>query len=109
MAFLHDRQKSCFFKIKFYHSFSYENCAGCAIRKSHLAVLVVLVAFHKLQLAVRKKALKKSRIKMLMKSTPGVKSWLLIYPNLSTLLKTPLIHFCQSFIAKRSEMHDLSA
>jgi hypothetical protein len=33
--------------------FSYENCAGCAIRKSHLAVLV-LVAIHKLQLDVRK-------------------------------------------------------
>jgi hypothetical protein len=48
--------------------FLYENCAGCEIQKSHLAVLV---AIHKLQLAVRKKALKKLRIKMLMKLTPG--------------------------------------
>ncbi len=87
--FARKTKKLLVFENEFYHSFSYENCAGRAIRKSHLAVLVVLVAFHKLQLAVRKKALKKPCIKMLMKLTPGGKNWLLIYPNLSTLLKTP--------------------
>jgi hypothetical protein len=50
----------------------YKNCAGCAIRKLHLAVLVVLVAIYKSQLAVRKKASKKLHIKMLMKLTPGL-------------------------------------
>ncbi len=38
------------FENEFHHAFSYENCAGCAIRKLHLAVLAVLVAIHKLQL-----------------------------------------------------------
>ena len=59
------------FENKFHHAFSYENCTGCAIRKSHLAVLVVLVGILKSQLAVHKKALKKLGIKKLMKLTPG--------------------------------------
>jgi hypothetical protein len=54
--------------MNFVMVFSYENCARCAICKSHLAVLVVI---HKSQLAVRKKASKKPNIKMLMNLTPG--------------------------------------
>jgi hypothetical protein len=46
----------------------YKNYADCAIRKSHLAVLVAIC---QLQLNVGKKASKKPRIKMLMKLTPG--------------------------------------
>ncbi len=41
----------------------YLNCAGCAIRKSHLAVLAVLVAIRKLQLAVSKKSFEKAASK----------------------------------------------
>ena len=57
------------FENEFPNAFSYKNCAGCAIRKSHIAVLV---AIRKSQLAVRKKSLKKLCIKILMKSTPGL-------------------------------------
>ena len=53
----------------FHHAFLYENCAGCAICKLHLAVLV---AIRKSQLVVHKKALKLPRVKMLMKSIPGL-------------------------------------
>jgi hypothetical protein len=35
-------------------------CAGCAIRKLHLAALSVLFAIRKLQLGVRKEKLQKS-------------------------------------------------
>jgi hypothetical protein len=55
------------FKNEFPHAFLYENRAGCAICKLHL---VVLVATRKSQLALHKKALKKPRIKMLMKLIP---------------------------------------
>ncbi len=52
--FFTQKTKSCLFlENEFHHAFSYKNCAGCAIRKSHLAVLVAIC---KLQLAVRKKA-----------------------------------------------------
>jgi hypothetical protein len=57
---------------EFHHAFSYKNCAGCAIRKLHLALLVVLVAICKSPLAVRKKASKKLIVNILMKLTPGV-------------------------------------
>jgi hypothetical protein len=56
------------FENKFHHAFSYENCVGCAIWKSHLAVLV---AIPESQLAVLKKA-SKSCVKMLMELQPGV-------------------------------------
>jgi hypothetical protein len=39
------------------------NCARCAICKSHIAVLLVLVAIRKSQLAVHKKASKKLHAK----------------------------------------------
>ncbi len=45
-------KKLLVFENEFHHDFLYENCAGCAICKSHLAVLVAIC---KLQLAVRKK------------------------------------------------------
>ncbi len=61
---------------EFHHAFSYEICAGCAIRKSRLAVLV---AIRKSQLAVRKKTSKKLRIKMLMTLTP---EWKQIVENI---------------------------
>jgi hypothetical protein len=64
--FMRKTKKLLVFKNKFHHAFSFKNCAGCAIRKSHLAVLV---ATRTLQLDVRKKALKKLCIKMLMKLT----------------------------------------
>jgi hypothetical protein len=70
--FTQKTKKLLVFENEFYHAFSCENCAGCAIHKSHLAVPVVQDAIHKSKLAVRKKALKKLRIKMLMKLTPGV-------------------------------------
>jgi hypothetical protein len=66
--FARKTKKLLVFKNKFHHTFSYKNCAGCAIRKAHLGVLV---AIRKSQLAVLKKALKKLRVKMLMKLTPG--------------------------------------
>ncbi len=69
-------------KTKMLLAFSNKKCAGCAIRKSHLAVQVVLVAIHKSQLPVCKKVSKKQRIKMSMKLTPGCRKWQLIYPNL---------------------------
>ncbi len=76
-AFLLERQKKLLvFENKFHRAFSYKNCSGCAIRKLHLAVLVAIC---KLQLAVRKKALKKLRIKMLMKSTPAGHASFVIY------------------------------
>jgi hypothetical protein len=49
MQLFHKKDK----KLPVYeNAFSCENCAGCAIRKLHLAVLV---AFCKSQLAVQKK------------------------------------------------------
>ncbi len=75
-----ERQKKLLvFENKFHRAFSYKNCSGCAIRKSHLAVLAVLDAIRKSQLAVRKKALKKLRIKMSMKSTPAGHATFVIY------------------------------
>jgi hypothetical protein len=68
--FTGNTKKQLVFENEFQHAFLYENSAGCTIHKSLLAVLVVLVAIPKLQLAVCRKALKKLRIKMLMKSTP---------------------------------------
>ncbi len=65
-------KKLLVFENEFQHAFSYENCAGCAIRKSYLAVLVALVAICKSQLAVRKKASKKLSVKILMKLTPSI-------------------------------------
>jgi hypothetical protein len=50
-------KKLLVFKNQFHHAFSYKNCAGCAIRKSHLAVLV---AIRKSQLALRKKSFEKA-------------------------------------------------
>jgi hypothetical protein len=40
------------FENEFHHAFSYKKCAGCAIRKLHLAVLVAIC---KSELAVSKK------------------------------------------------------
>jgi hypothetical protein len=48
-------KKLLVFKNEFRHAFSNKNCAGCVICKSHLVVLVVLVATRKSQLAVCKK------------------------------------------------------
>jgi hypothetical protein len=44
-------KKLLVFENEFPHAFLYENCAGCAIHKSHLAVLV---AIRKSLLFVRK-------------------------------------------------------
>ncbi len=63
--FFTQKTKSClFFKNKFHHAFLYKNCAGCAIHKSHLAVLLVLVVICKSQLAKHEKALKKQHKNM---------------------------------------------
>ena len=67
-SFMWETKKLPVFENKFQHAFLYEHCAACAICKLHLAVLV---AIHKMQLAVRKIASKKPHVKMLMKSTPG--------------------------------------
>jgi hypothetical protein len=72
-------KKQLVFENKFHHAFLYENCDGYALWKSHL---VVLVAICKSQLAVCKKALKKTRVKISMKMAPGGKNWQLIYPHL---------------------------
>jgi hypothetical protein len=40
--FTRKTKKWLVFEKEFHHAFSYKNCAGCAIRKSHLVVLVVL-------------------------------------------------------------------
>jgi hypothetical protein len=55
--FTQKTKKLLVFENEFHHAFLYENCAGFAIYKSHLAVLV---ATWKLQLAVRKKSFKKA-------------------------------------------------
>jgi hypothetical protein len=65
-------KKLLLFENEFQHAFLHENCAGCAIRNLHLALLVVVVAIRKLQLAVRKKASKKPSVKILMKLTPSI-------------------------------------
>ncbi len=62
-------KKLLVFENEFHHAFSYENSAGCAICKLHLAVLVAIC---KSQLAVRKKSFEKAVHKMFMKSTPGL-------------------------------------
>jgi hypothetical protein len=67
--FVRKTKKLLVLENKFHHAFSYENCDCCAIHKLYLAVLV---AIRKSQLAVHKKALKLPRVKMLMKSTPGL-------------------------------------
>ncbi len=51
------KKKLLVFENEFYHAFLYENCAGCAICESHLAVLVAIC---KLQLAVRKETFEKA-------------------------------------------------
>ncbi len=56
-------KKLLVFENKFLYTFLYLNCAGYAIRKSHLAVLAVLVAIRKLQLAVSKKSFEKAASK----------------------------------------------
>ncbi len=53
--FMLKTKKLFVFENEFHQAFSHKNCAGCAIGKSHL---VVLVAICKSQLAGRKKALK---------------------------------------------------
>jgi hypothetical protein len=53
-------KKLLVFENKFHHAFLYKNCAGCAICKLHLAVLVAIC---KSQLTVHKKALKKLHVK----------------------------------------------
>jgi hypothetical protein len=65
--FARKTKKLLIFSNEFHHDFLYENCAGCVICKSHLAVPV---AIRKSQLALHNKALKKPCIKMLMKLTP---------------------------------------
>jgi hypothetical protein len=52
--FTRKTKKLLIFENEFQHAFLYENCAVCAIRKSHLAVLVVQVTIRKSQLAVHK-------------------------------------------------------
>jgi hypothetical protein len=60
-GFFHVKDKKLLvFKNEFHHAFSSKNCAGWAICKLHLAVLVVIC---KSQLSVRKKALKMPHIK----------------------------------------------
>jgi hypothetical protein len=54
--FVGKTKKLLVFENKFHRAFSCENCAGCAIYKSHLAVLV---AIRKLQLAAHKKSFEK--------------------------------------------------
>jgi hypothetical protein len=49
--FTRKTKKLLVFENKPHHAFLYKNCAGCAIRKSHLAVLV---AIRKAQLTVQK-------------------------------------------------------
>jgi hypothetical protein len=73
-GFFMQKTKSClFFENEFHHAFLYENCAGCAICKSHLAVLVAIC---KLQLAVRKKASKKPR-----RNVDEIDHWCHYYKN----------------------------
>ncbi len=64
--FVRKTKKLLAFKNEFPHAFPYENSAGCAICKLHLAMQV---ATCKSQLALRKKALKKPHVKMLVNST----------------------------------------
>jgi hypothetical protein len=52
--FTRKTKKLLVFENEFHHAFLYENCAGCAICKSHLAVLVVI---RKSQIAVPPKNL----------------------------------------------------
>jgi hypothetical protein len=66
--FMRKTKKLLVFENEFDHAFSYKNCAGCAIHKLHLAVLIAIC---NPQLAMRKKASKKLHRKMLMKLTPG--------------------------------------
>jgi hypothetical protein len=40
--FTHKAKKLLVFVKKIHHAFSYESCAGCAIQKLHLAVLVAI-------------------------------------------------------------------
>jgi hypothetical protein len=47
--FTQKTKKLLVFENEFHHAFLHENCAGCAIRKSHLTVVVVLDAIRKLQ------------------------------------------------------------
>jgi hypothetical protein len=65
--FTRKTKKLLVFENEFHHAFLYKNCAGRAIRNSHLAVPV---AIRKSQIAVRKKASKNPHIKLLMKLTP---------------------------------------
>ncbi len=57
--FTGNTKKQLVFENEFQHAFLYENCASCGIHKSFLAVLVVIVAIPKLQLAVCKKSFEK--------------------------------------------------
>jgi hypothetical protein len=42
--FMQKTKKQLVFENEFHQAFLYDNCAGCAMHKSHLAVLVVLAA-----------------------------------------------------------------
>ncbi len=64
-----DKEAVCFFKTNFAMLFHSKIVLVVPFNKSHLAVLV---AIHKSQLAVHKKALKKPGIKKLMKLTPDL-------------------------------------
>jgi hypothetical protein len=43
-----DKKADCFLKNKIQHAFLYKNCAGSAVCKSHLALLIVLFVIRKL-------------------------------------------------------------
>jgi hypothetical protein len=69
--FTRKTKKLLIFENELHHAFSYENCAVCAIRKSHLVVLAVHVAICKSQISCAQFiALIKPHVKMLMKLTP---------------------------------------
>ncbi len=60
-SLFHTKDKKLFdYEKKFHHACSYKNCADCAIRKSHLAVLVV---HFKLAISCAQKSFKKSTYK----------------------------------------------
>jgi hypothetical protein len=55
--FVRKTKKLLVFENKFPHALLYKNCTGCAIRESHIAVLVAIC---KSQLAMHKKSFEKA-------------------------------------------------
>jgi hypothetical protein len=86
-------KKLLVFENKFHHAFLLENCDGCAVRKSHLAVLV---ASCKSQLPVYKKSFGK----VTHKNVDEISTWWQKLATDLSILKTPLS--CQVLYLKHT-------